>query len=258
MNIELALLRKIIKQRSKWLLLFMILLIEKEHAFAQEAIISQPVKQFLDQVTSTYSNAPFLSFDIRYTYAPEKNPSAVIDSLNGKVQLNGSNYKMQLDNMITVKNEHHIISVFTEDKVMLVSSLSANRSAVLPFIDSSLYAIRDAVFNLSETRATTILSIALPFGGFYRSISLEKDKATGYIIHARYEVMEQREADTVTNNINQSYAIVETVFSNYKKNSFEESILADDHFFIEREHELVGSKEYSDYQVISQGNTTQK
>ena len=88
-------------------------------AFSQN--VNEPaVKALFKNISDLYQKEN-IRFDVIYKYADMSNPSHILDSLRGNIQLKGAQFYYNIDNMLTVQNEECSITLFKEEKLMYLS-----------------------------------------------------------------------------------------------------------------------------------------
>ena len=224
-------------------------------SYAQSSDNSRFISE-LKQIQDQYKASGFLKFDVRYLYADESAPDVFLDSLKGEVYINGSNYKMALDNTETIRNDLYTINLFTEDKLILLSNTRAEDVNYNPLVilDSVFQKIKNLQLNIQVENGLKVLNVSFPEGGPYKSFTMVVDTASGYLSKMIYVVKTEALLDDQPDDPGGSgsgkYAIVETIYNNYQNGIFDSSVFDENNYVTREGDQFKAGKNYKDYKIF--------
>jgi hypothetical protein len=244
--------RKYNTYRSVLLLLMIFPFIGKGQVSTDSAI------SFFRKVCKTYSNVNYLSFKIRYTYANESYPAVVLDSLQGKIEMNKENCHMQLGTTETISNTNYNIILFKEDTLMYLSKPQSGTASFSRFslIDSFFLKTKGLAVSMITHKGLIILTINFPAGMDYKKIEYSIDSATYYLRKVKYLVkttdLLDPAAKAVADNgpMNDQWAIVESSFDNYATGQFNDTEFDDAKYFKKEGTEYKTTDDYRQYKIF--------
>lgn len=195
-----------------------------------------------------------LVMDVRYTYADEKTPDRITDSVSGHMLISGDNYKGELGNTLTVKNSRYSVIVFRDEKVLYVvrsNALTVDSVNLTPFQLISTALRSSAVVNctIKEKGNSVILGFDFAEHMPNRRMQVELDKKGQKIMSVSYLIKKSllpEEIDATTD----LYALVRASFSYQEAHHVSESDFDEKQFFTMKANSLVPAGAYQDYEVF--------
>lgn len=195
-----------------------------------------------------------VSFNVSYSYASELHPGVILDSLTGKMDLDGSKYHYLVDNTETISNGRYNIILYGDDKIMYLAKpadLSTGDPAAQLRLMMEQSGIEKCIITEKGNRKSLLVSF-LP-GSSYREVEMIIDKASGYLTETRYVVktallMESK--GTTPDPEYGEYAIVRTVLDNYKKLAEDISRFDEHTFFYKDGNEFKTTPAYQEYKIF--------
>jgi hypothetical protein len=227
--------------------------------FSQDTDREKVIKE-LKTISDHYRNTRFLSFDINYRYANEQQPGIYLDSLSGSFKINGSNYWYVLDNTEAIGDNHYLIMLFREDKIMYLtkpSSLTLMQNP-LALIDSYLVGKPGVRYGITSQKKEKKISLDFGDNGKYRKIEYEIDAASGFMTKMTCVVRASEMYDeTVRSQVDDAsvYVKVEAVFKNYRETAFPENLVNTTKYFKKDGEEYIALPPYETYKVFLGTNT---
>jgi hypothetical protein len=206
---------------------------------------------------AAYRNPGSLSFDVRYSYAMESNPTIKVDSGFGTFKLSGSYYWGTIDSIEFMQNDHYLVSLYKPDKIMSIS----NPSNIYPNIVG--FSSFDSLFGKNNYTTTLNVSgifktITLNFTdslALYKNYSVCYDSATHLVRQIKYLIKEEQ--DEFSDNSNRlgtknagSYMIVKADYFNYQKVTLDQAFFDASNYFLLSENVYLPQPNYSDYEVF--------
>ncbi|MFB6455608.1 hypothetical protein ACE38W_10090 [Chitinophaga sp. Hz27] len=234
---------------SKYLLLLLALFLAGNVAaqgdIEKATTLMQRVKHAYDSVN--------MSFHLTYSYATADKPSVVTDSLSGDAHIFGGNSYMTLGNVILLKNKQYNITVFKDDKLIMLGKPSQlTQDAQLP-ADAIISALKNAgLTNCQLRNVKGKVTIQMDYSDFapYKSLEMTIDEPSLRILSMSVKVKKPADPDAIAPPEADTYVIVKTVFTGFKNetgnsNAFDEKI-----FFTRNGETFKPSPAYADYQVF--------
>ena len=206
-------------------------------------------------LTQAYIQAQRLSFDVRYYYANETAPAVYLDSLSGNCKISGSHYWYELDSTEMLYNDQCVIILYKEDKLMYLAKPSAQLRATNPLalLDSFLLTNNKLLYGLEIKGKEKIITIDFGKDGPCKRLQYYIDVSTGWLTKMVNVVKADQlydpsvRAQVETGN---TYAIVETRFSNYRQNSFDDTVFNTARYFTKDGDKYVATASYAMYQIF--------
>lgn len=244
------------KLLSIGLLLFMGILVNHE-IFAQGSGDTAKLYAEMKQLQGLYQGAP-ISFDIKYTYSSELHPEAVLDSLDGHMDVSGRNYHYSISTTETTANEQYVVTLFKEEGIMYLSKpLGASPVDPIEQMRATMQAM--GINNCSIVENGTVKTIQVGFkpGMPYKEFYMNFNKKNGMLMDVKYVLktallMESLGAESTEDIIAQygEYAIVRCQFFNYKPLSQVTNMFDSSRFFYKDGDEFKATEAYKNYQVF--------
>ncbi|HVI47120.1 MAG TPA: hypothetical protein VM802_19745 [Chitinophaga sp.] len=232
--------------------LFMLLAFHKgwaqQNNDAEIAILVQRMK-------AAYKSRP-LSFDVRYTYSNELTPNILLDSLNGKVYMNGSDYRYQFDGTETVHIKDYHILIFREDKLLYLGKAVQDTVS-----ESPLQQLLDALHqqgirscDLIRDKQYTTIRMIFQEGLLYRRLEMRVENNSGLLSQVKYLVKTSMLASPGTNPDGQKdyeeYASVVADFYHYQLLLVGNTLFDEHHFFVRSGNMVSLAPAYKDYKIF--------
>ena len=230
------------------------------------------------KVSDAYRNQN-IRFDVVYKYADMAHPAKVLDSIRGRIQLNGDKFYYDIDNMITVHNDECTITLFKDEKLMYLSKPAVRTDgkkmkrkqiktmdAIFSLMDSialrtdSLQENKDQdksiQYQIAVTGKYKMLTIRFPKGAQFKNIDIYIDTVANRIIKSLYIVRSQQmlgidPGTPLPSNAGVSeYAVVEANYINYSAKSLNTSLFDSQSYFIRAEQKIVPAEAYKAYKIV--------
>ena len=238
------------------LLIITLLMVCWRPGFAQQN--TEAVWTEMKKLAAVYSNTARLSFDVMYRYAAAENPGVWLDSLNGRYKLNGTRYWYDINNVESIRTDKYVILLFKEDQVMYLSKPkdpAAGGTPVSPGEQMESFLKNDSAIQCSmqETKNQKKITIDFKVPGVYKRIECYISKQTGFLEKMVSWVRSDQLYDASVRpmvDAEGSYSIVETVYSNYKPNSFDDTLFSSERYFKITGNELMTVAPYDMYKIF--------
>jgi hypothetical protein len=205
-----------------------------------------------------YKNPPSLSFNVKYTYALETAPAAIIDSTFGSFKMSGSFYWGIIDSTEFMQNNSYAITLYKPDKLMRVSNPSyiypeiANFSSFDSIIGKNNYTTSCTNSGCNKVIALVFNDVNFP----YKNFSVTYDSVTNFVTQIIYVIREDFEdyGDSYNRTAEGSsvaeYIIVKATYTNYQTLSFSNTFFNTGNYFILNGGIYTPQPPYSDYEVF--------
>ncbi len=224
-------------------------------ASAQE--VNDTAKLFIEMKALQGVYKQPLSFDVRYTYASELHPEAVLDSLSGHMEIAGNRYYYQLANTEMTANEKYVITLFKEDKIMYLSkSMSQNTADPLEQMRVSMKTAGVTRCAVAEKGKVKTITVGFKEGGPYKELQMDFEKSSGYLLSMRY-ILKTTMLMESTGGANAEvpaeygeYAIVQSYYNNYKQLSPDANQFDNTKFFYKEGSEFKPTTAYNEYKIF--------
>jgi len=214
-----------------------------------------------------YLHAPQLSFDVEYRYASEAEPGIWLDSLHGSFKMDGARYWYLLDSTEMLCGDKYVVVLYREDKVMYLSTAAAAPAVANPLavLDSFLVKKQGLHYSLTSSAQQTIITIyfdpstnpaqaaSASSGQAYKKIEYYIDNNTRLLIKMISVVKSEQLYDpAVRKQVSgeNSYAIIETLFRNYREKSFDGQLFNTAHYFKKEATGFVTVAPYTNYKIF--------
>ena len=209
----------------------------------------------LREMNTRYRKTPNLSFDLLYRYADVQKPLEYLDSLSGKMKMNGTDTWCRIDNTEFISNATHSIALFAEDNLMYLSKANVSSMTLNPVqaIDSLLSATMGVTGSITLTTTQKIVTLLFPPESIYRNVHLFINIKTGLLDKMDSQVQASQLYDPSVRDKVESkdaFVVVETVFSNYQQGKFDPRCLNSDYYVTRRGNEWVTTTSYSNYKIF--------
>ncbi|WPQ66280.1 hypothetical protein SIO70_15575 [Chitinophaga sancti] len=195
-----------------------------------------------------------VSFEVNYTYSNESTPGTLLDSLKGKIEISGENYRSTLDNTETIRNAKYSIVLFKEDKLMYLAANSKSASPADPLetLNALLKGATNSTF--SYQKRNTIINVSFPAGGNCKQLSITIDTVSQRLLSMQYILKTTLlMGDEMKNEVPEGYeeyAQVKASFFNYKDIPLNSSRFDEKAFFYKDGDAFKVTPEYEDYSIF--------
>lgn len=215
----------------------------------------QAIIDAMRQLHTAYDSGRYLSFNVAYTYADVNAPDQILDSISGLIQINNNRYHWQIGTTETVANEHYAIMLFKEDKVMYITKPFAKSGEIDPLakLDSSLLLINGLQTSIKMQKNMKFIKLNFPPESGYKSIQLLINKKTGFLNTVDFIVKPESIGNygmADSKNIKAAYVHIKANYSNYKKDSIDDSIFNESNYFIKNISNFNTVSKYKDYKIF--------
>jgi len=214
----------------------------------------QKIIRELTAVIENYRNPHYLSFDILYTYANEKQPSVLLDTLKGSFKISGVQYWYSLDQTEAVGDSHYVVMLFKDDQVMYITKPSAVSVTQNPVVlmDSVLLNSDSIQAYWSSTPKQKRITIQFSPGMKYKTIEYEIDPSN-FITKMKCIVRANELYDPSVKELiedSDTYAIIETTFKNYKRGGVYTNQLDVKKYFKKEGNEFIPLPPFENYKIF--------
>ncbi|SFW74128.1 hypothetical protein [Chitinophaga sancti] len=221
---------------------------------AQDTAAIKKALNIFRQVQAKSQQRP-VSFDISYAYANEHKPGILLDSLKGKVEMNGENYRCTVDQTETIRNSRYTIVLFKEDKLMYLATTGKVPSSANPLetINDLLGAATNSTF--SYQKEIIVIHLAFPADGPCKQLSIAIDTVSQrilsmeYILKTSMLISEDMQKDELQEGY-EEYALVKASLSNYKEVAPDNKRYDEKAFFYKEGNTLKVTAAYEDYNIF--------
>lgn len=209
------------------------------------------------KMQAAYRNPGSISFDVRYRYAMESNPSIVVDSGLGTFKLSGSYYWGMIDSIEFMQNDRYLVSLYKPDKIMSISNPSNIYPNIVGFSSfDSLFGKDNYITSLNVSGIFKTITLNFTDSlAMYKNYSVTYDSVTNLVKQIKYLIREEQ--DEFSDNVNRqgtksagSYMIVKADYFNYQKIAFEQTFFDASNYFLLREKVFSPQPIYGDYEVF--------
>lgn len=236
----------------------------------------------IQKLADVYGKATRLSFNVTYRYAAEEAPGTWLDSLNGRFKLNGNQYWYDINNTESICAGGYLILLFKEDQVMYLakpaepaplniaggptSSLKTVAEEKLPMTNPAMAVmsaanqfekvlkndstIRCSVKEINNQKRITI-EFTVP--ATYKKIEYYINNKTGYLEKMINVVRSDQLYDASVQHLvdaEQSYAIVEAVYSNYRPENVDDGLFNISRYFKKEGDDYITVAPFDMYKIF--------
>lgn len=221
----------------------------------QQDSITKLVDEFR-QIQQAYSRFPSLSFEMQYRYTNETKPSAVLDSVFGKIEMQSGNLHYVLDSTETIKNDRYSIILFKEDKMMYLSKPDQlrNEQDPLQLLDSAFAKIRGIKYLVKKTASSKIITLIFPTGMAYKRIEFAIDPSRGLVNKITYIVKTELLLESQDNTLDESqydeYARVELSMNHYSTAPLDSAVFDEHKYFLKEGKDFKTTEPFKQYKIF--------
>ena len=211
--------------------------------------------EILRSLSERYKSYKSLHFTITYRYASENKPGVYLDSLKGDFKMSGNRYMYRMDSTEFIGNGDLTVILYKQDRVMFLSKAAPAMQAGNPMalMDSLLLKNDSVNCQLTETKEEQKIKISFRPGLPAREIEYTIDRKSSFVTRVVNVVQSKQLYDPSVRSLvegNNSYAIVETDFTNYREGDFEESELDPGRYFKKEGKDYVALAPYNSYKIF--------
>lgn len=223
-------------------------------AVSQSEAKEEAIKK-MEGLAEKYKASDYLSFDVTYRYATEQQPNKYVDSLKGSFKLNGTNFWYQLDNTEFLSNDSVLLTVFKEDKLIIIKGTPVTQSAMpTAILDSVLLMNQYSGVNITQNKQEETIQIDFAPGVMYKNVKYVIDTKTGLLSRVIATIRSSEMYDPAVKEMfsdKNEYGILELLFTNYKTRSFDKTAFSAEKYLKKSGNELKAGGAYSDYRVYN-------
>jgi hypothetical protein len=196
-----------------------------------------------------------VSFEMSYTYTNEHTPEEILDSLRGKVEMSGENYRCLLDQTETIRNGKYNIVLFKEDKLMYLTSAGKSVAPVDPLETLNTLLNGAASSTFKTEKRNTIIDVSFSAGGNCKQLLMVVDTVLQRLVSIQYvlktaALMGEEVQDNKLPEGYEEYALVKASFNNYKEITSDSSRYDEKEFFYKEGTSLKVTPAYEDYNIF--------
>ena len=228
-----------------------LLLIRVESIAAQQLNLEKELKL----MQAAYKKYEFLSYNVQYLYAEEKTPHQFIDTVLGNYKLHQGKYWGKLDNVECVQTDSFFISVYDEDKVIMLNS-SAPVWMQTNMNWDSVWQQSNRDMKCSIERDSGLMKITmenLKENSSYKRVVFWYNPADYLVQKMQYLVrqpIEQSDEVNTQQEHENDFVIIEVRFSNYTQTAFDRNIFLAEKYIERSGKEFKPAKKYNEYTLM--------
>jgi hypothetical protein len=241
-----------IPQNIPVVIIFFISLFLSVNLVAQTDLYAESAK-----MQRAYKNPAYLSFDVKYTYALDSDPTAIIDSSFGSFKISGKFYWGMSDSTEYMQNSSYSVVLFRGDKLMRVSNPATVYPEVANFSSiDSLIGKNNYITNLSTSGPNRVIDMTVyDLNYHFKSMQISYDSVTNFVKSISYTIREDfydypDKYSRPTDGNESDYVIIKATYSNYSTSAFSTTIFNSSNYFILSENSYVPQPPFSDYEVF--------
>jgi hypothetical protein len=221
----------------------------------QQPTEKQQAVSLLQAVAQRYMSYNGLHFLVRYRYASEANPSAWLDSLKGDFTIRGGLYRYSLDSTEFIGGRELSVILFKQDQLMYLTkgNNGLQQGNPLALLDSILLKNDNIDCRMQETKDLQTIVLSFRPGQKTKRVEYVVDKHTGYVVKmtsvvSARELYDPSVQEKVEND--NTYAIVETSFTNFKQAGAAEKAWDLSSLFKKEGKEYIPLPPYDTYKIV--------
>ena len=211
--------------------------------------------QAISQLAERYVHTPMLSFDVVYRYASEASPGRYLDSLRGSFKMDGMRYWYLLDSTEMLCADKWVVILYREDKIMYLSLAGARAMPANPMamLDSFLAKKDGLEYGVTDAGGQTKVTVSFGKESSCRQLEYDIDDKTGLLTRMVSVVKSEQLYEPSVRSLvspGASYAVVETLFTNYHEKSFVEGVFDAGRYFKKEGDAYVCVAPYNQYKIF--------
>lgn len=240
----------LIKKFCTWFCIPIILMV----AQCYDATAQNPVLKDGMKITEVYQTAKYLSFDVKYTYARERTPTVVEDSLFVHFKMHDQKYQGTMDNMVFMKNDSVQVAVFLPEQMMTLSLPSEYNEMMLPITQWDSFFTKNNFVSTQEADGG-YSKITVDYSNLtenpMKKFEMWYDPATYRVYRIRYKIDETTVDGALVNEgiLSGEAMVVEIRFSNYQTGAFTDSVFNSRNYYSKEGSVYTAATPYSGYEV---------
>jgi hypothetical protein len=210
------------------------------------------------QLQMAYKSQPYLSFDVKYTYATETDPTTIIDSSVGMVKLSGSAYWGRLDSLEFMQNSSYNIVLYKPNAIMRIGNPEVVYQQVINFpVFDSLVGKNNYTLNTTDVGNSRTVLLTFTNSSFaYKNFRVVYDKVTHLVQEIVYVINDEVSdyADsynrTPSGGPNTEFMVVRISFSNYQTSPFSATVFNTGNYFLPNGNVFTPQPPFQSYEVF--------
>src|SRR5450432_2169604 len=225
-------------------------------AFCQNASYSEIMKE-LNLIRQKFVTSPggYMSCNMSFLYSSESKPTAFIDSLKGIYKVNGSDRYLKIANAETVQNDSITLSIYNDDKVLMVTKPSQNMSGgqnlMVGNMDSAFVVRNAKSVTITQKNGLKTMSFVFSDSSQFYDCQLVYDSKTYIPVSLSYILKTSKSHESFKPPADG--ALITIRYSGYSNASFDTSILKVNHYVVIANGGVSSKPGYSGYNLIHQG-----
>jgi hypothetical protein len=221
--------------------------------FAQTDI---PVES--SKMQMAYKNQAYLSFNVKYTYAAETDPTTIIDSSTGVVKMSGNYYWGTIDSLEFMQNNSYNVVLYKTDHIMRIGNPEPVYPQIINFSMFDSLAGKNN-YTMSSTAAGTVKSLQLTFTNPafpFKNYKVSYDSITHFVNQISYTIndevidSEQSYNKPVTGGPLTEFVIVTARFTSYRVTPFSTTVYNSSNYFSETGKTFTPQPPFQSYEVF--------
>ncbi len=216
-------------------------------------------EQIFKEVRKAYNSYEYLSYKVNYFYAKEKTPTDYIDTVTGSYKVHGKYYWGMLDSVEYMQNEKFFISVYNEDKIILLNSTSPVWQQANNNWDSIWLKQKHKVNTIAaEQEGRLLLTFNFHSDSVYKRIELQYNSKTKLMEKIIYVMREptgaagpdEEETERADGEKLSDFIVMEVRFSQYSVAPFDTGLYNETRYVLKNDKEYVPAEKYQDYTIL--------
>ncbi|WP_440135116.1 hypothetical protein [Chitinophaga sancti] len=196
-------------------------------------------------------------FDIKYIYTNESQPSVILDSIIGSVEISGNNMYCRMNGTEAIRNEKYSIVVFKEEQLLLVGAARQD-SAIDPLLSMQSIIVKSGAVscNISVKGAVKTINIQFKQGALCKEMIMVVDTAKrqlrslDYLVKSTMLVDPSMQAEQQLPQGYDEYALVRSTYYNYHNPKQTEDRFKEDQYFFKEGKTFKPTAAYSNYKIV--------
>lgn len=223
---------------------------------AQELVGLNEAIAALKSITENGKNSP-TGFDIKYIYTNESQPSVVLDSLSGSVEISGNNMYCRMNGTESIRNEKYSIVVFKEEQLLLVGAARQD-SSTDPLLNMQSMIVKSGAVNCNISIKGAVKTIRIQFkpGAPCKEMMMVLDtakrqlKSVDYLVKSTMLVDPAIQAEQQLPQGYDEYARVRSTYYNYRIPKQTDDRFKEDQYFFKEGKAFKPTAAYSNYKIV--------
>ena len=242
---------KRVKKYKKGMLCFLAVILISISSHRVWAQVGTPLEE-CHKIQEAYMKVDFLSYNVAYSYTPEKKPDSTYFSGKGSFKLSQSDYYGTIDSTLYMQNSLYAVMVTNANRVMHISK----PDNIFPAISSM--AVFDSLVQLNSIKysITTkgrnrqiVFDFSMDPSLGYKDFRIEYDAVTYWIMAVSYTIVAEDEEDNLPPG-QEKYITAKSVYSNYSTKPFDKAIFNSDNYFVMDENGYKTQSNYAGYEIF--------